>query len=99
MTPEQIELDKPQSFENNFIHHMAIGEQVVNSIWTNTAAITIEKLIDEILKVKPLQNFQFYYLKKNQSQKRSSKKASIPFNSVLTAKTSTSHSTYHIYAP
>ena len=31
---------------------MAIGEHVVSSMWMNSAAISIEKLLDEILKVK-----------------------------------------------
>jgi hypothetical protein len=30
---------------------MAIGEHVVSSMWMNSAAISIEKLLDEILKV------------------------------------------------
>lgn len=45
-------MEKPQSFENNFIHHMAIGENFIMSMWRlNTAAISIEKLLDDILKV------------------------------------------------
>ncbi len=46
-----IEHDKPQTLENNFIHHMAVGEHVVSTAWMNTAAISIEKLLDNILKV------------------------------------------------
>ncbi|RMZ95519.1 1-phosphatidylinositol 4-5-bisphosphate phosphodiesterase epsilon-1 [Brachionus plicatilis] len=51
MQPEQIDLDRPQSFENNFIHNMAIGENlVIKDGRFNTAAIRIEKLLDNILK-------------------------------------------------
>ncbi|CAF0909879.1 unnamed protein product, partial [Brachionus calyciflorus] len=51
MHAEQIDLDKPQSFENNFIHHMAIGENLIMNMWRlNAAAISIEKLLDDILK-------------------------------------------------
>lgn len=40
-----------QSFENNFIHYMAIGDHQVNSqIWLNTQAISVEKLIDNLLR-------------------------------------------------
>jgi hypothetical protein len=52
LNPEAIEHDKPQTLENNFIHHMAIGDHVISSAWMSTAAISIEKLIDNILKVK-----------------------------------------------
>ena len=51
INPEPIDLDRPQSFENNFIHHMAIGENMIFGMWRlNTAAISIEKLLDDILK-------------------------------------------------
>jgi hypothetical protein len=50
--PEPIDLEKPQSFENNFIHHMAIGESsIMNKLRLNVTAMSIEKLIDDILKV------------------------------------------------
>jgi hypothetical protein len=49
--PEPLDCDKPQSFENNFVHHMAIGETVVGTLWTSFAGICIEKLLDELLKV------------------------------------------------
>ena len=50
-TPESVDLDRPQSFENNFIHHMAIGESsVMNMLKLNVSAVNIEKLIDDILK-------------------------------------------------
>ncbi|CAF2856201.1 unnamed protein product [Rotaria sp. Silwood2] len=48
--PEPLDCDKPQSFENNFVHHMAIGETVVGTLWTSFAGICIEKLLDELLK-------------------------------------------------
>jgi hypothetical protein len=52
VTPEPIDLEKPQSFENNFIHHMAIGESsIMNKLRLNMTAMSIEKLIDDILKV------------------------------------------------
>ena len=52
LQPENIDLDRPQSFENNFIHHMAVGENVIMNMWQlNIAAISIEKLLDNILKV------------------------------------------------
>lgn len=58
IVPEQIDLERPQSFENNFIHHMAIGENCIMSMWRlNTAAISIEKLLDDILKVSYLLDF------------------------------------------
>ena len=48
---EAIDLDRPQSFENNFIHHMAVGEHRILSMWRlNLAAISIEQLLDNILK-------------------------------------------------
>jgi hypothetical protein len=48
---EQIDQDRPQSFDNNFIHHMAIGENMIMNMWQlNAAAISIEKLLDNILK-------------------------------------------------
>jgi hypothetical protein len=51
--PEPIDLEKPQSFENNFIHHMAIGESsIMNKLRLNLTAMSIEKLIDDILRVK-----------------------------------------------
>ncbi len=51
LQPETIDLDRPQSFENNFIHHMAIGENMITSMWRlNMAAISIEKLLDNILR-------------------------------------------------
>ena len=49
--PDVIEIDKPSTYENNFLHHMAVGEHIVSSMWMNSAAISIEKLLDEILKV------------------------------------------------
>ena len=49
--PESLDCEKPQSFENNFVHHMAIGETVVGTLWTSFAGICIEKLVDELLKV------------------------------------------------
>ncbi len=49
--PEPLDCDKPQSFENNFVHHMAIGETIVGTLWTSFAGICIEKLLDELLKV------------------------------------------------
>jgi hypothetical protein len=49
--PEPLDCDKPQSFENNFVHHMAIGETVVGTLWTSFAGVCIEKLLDELLKV------------------------------------------------
>ena len=49
--PEPIDLERPQSFENNFIHHMAVGEHTIYNMWhINSAAISIEKLLDNILK-------------------------------------------------
>ncbi|CAM4740330.1 unnamed protein product [Rotaria magnacalcarata] len=48
--PEPLDCDKPQSFENNFVHHMAVGETVVGTLWTSFAGICIEKLLDELLK-------------------------------------------------
>ena len=52
LQPEQIDLDRPQSFENNFIHHMAVGDQMILNMWRlNAAAISVEKLLDNILKV------------------------------------------------
>ncbi|CAF3080221.1 unnamed protein product, partial [Rotaria sp. Silwood2] len=48
--PENIDCEKPQSFENNFVHHMAIGETVVGTLWTSFDGISIEKLLDELLK-------------------------------------------------
>jgi hypothetical protein len=51
LEPEPLDCDKPQSFENNFVHHMAIGETVVGTLWTSFAGICIEKLLDELLKV------------------------------------------------
>ena len=60
MQPEPIDLDRPQSFENNFIHHMAIGENLIMNMWRlNTAAISIEKLLDDILKVNSFFFFTF----------------------------------------
>ena len=59
MNPDPIEHDKPQTLENNFIHHMAIGEHVIRSAWMSTAAVSIEKLIDNILKVSV--EFVFYF--------------------------------------
>ena len=50
--PEPLDCDKPQSFENNFVHHMAIGDTIVGTLWTSFAGICIEKLLDELLKVK-----------------------------------------------
>ena len=50
--PESLDSEKPQSFENNFVHHMAIGETVVGTLWTSFAGICIEKLVDELLKVR-----------------------------------------------
>ena len=49
--PEPVDCEKPQSFENNFVHHMAIGETIVGTLWTSFAGICIEKLLDELLKV------------------------------------------------
>ena len=49
--PEPVDCEKPQSFENNFVHHMAVGETVVGTLWTSFAGICIEKLLDELLKV------------------------------------------------
>jgi hypothetical protein len=49
--PDPLDCDKPQSFENNFVHHMAVGETVVGTLWTSFAGICIEKLLDELLKV------------------------------------------------
>ena len=49
--PEPLDCDKPQSFENNFVHHMAVGETVVGTLWTSFAGVCIEKLLDELLKV------------------------------------------------
>ncbi|CAF1176350.1 unnamed protein product, partial [Adineta ricciae] len=48
--PEPLDCDKPQSFENNFVHHMAIGETIVGTLWASFAGICIEKLLDELLK-------------------------------------------------
>ncbi|CAF5050617.1 unnamed protein product, partial [Rotaria sp. Silwood1] len=48
--PENIDSEKPQSFENNFVHHMAIGETIVGRLWTSFDGISIEKLLDELLK-------------------------------------------------
>lgn len=65
MQPEPIDLDRPQSFENNFIHHMAIGENLIMNMWRlNTAAISIEKLLDDILKVNSV-FFSFFLIKPN----------------------------------
>ena len=50
--PDPLDCDKPQSFENNFVHHMAIGETIVGTLWASFAGICIEKLLDELLKVK-----------------------------------------------
>ena len=45
-------MDKPQSFENNFIHHMAVGgESVLMSVWRmNAVGISVERLLDDVLK-------------------------------------------------
>ncbi len=59
--PEPLDCDKPQSFENNFVHHMAIGETIVGTLWTSFAGICIEKLLDELLKV----NFKNFFSIKN----------------------------------
>jgi hypothetical protein len=49
--PEAIDKNKPQTFENHFIHQMAIGEHLITNIWNlNTKAISIEKLLDDILR-------------------------------------------------
>ncbi|CAF3718220.1 unnamed protein product [Adineta steineri] len=48
--PEPVDCDKPQSFENNFVHHMAIGETIVGTLWASFTGICIEKLLDELLK-------------------------------------------------
>ncbi|CAF4119024.1 unnamed protein product, partial [Rotaria sordida] len=47
---EGIDSEKPQSFENNFVHHMAIGETIVGTLWTSFDGISIEKLLDQLLK-------------------------------------------------
>jgi hypothetical protein len=63
MCPEAIDLEKPQSFENNFIHHMAIGESTIaNMLRLNVTAISIEKLIDDILKVLAKSNLHWICL-------------------------------------
>ena len=49
--PDPLDCDKPQSFENNFVHHMAIGETIVGTLWASFAGICVEKLLDELLKV------------------------------------------------
>ncbi len=81
--PEPLDCDKPQSFENNFVHHMAIGETVVGTLWTSFAGICIEKLLDELLKVywkyfifhkkktekEIFLNFRMELIKRNQFQK------------------------------
>ncbi|UJR13521.1 hypothetical protein I4U23_000535 [Adineta vaga] len=48
--PEPLDCEKPQSFENNFVHHMAVGETIVGTLWASFAGICIEKLLDELLK-------------------------------------------------
>lgn len=61
---EQIDQERPQSFDNNFIHHMAIGENMIMNMWRlNAAAISIEKLLDNILKVFYKIKNHFYCLK------------------------------------
>ncbi|CAF0723640.1 unnamed protein product, partial [Didymodactylos carnosus] len=50
LEPEPLDCEKPQSFENNFIHHMAVGENCVGTLWASFAGISIEKLLDELLK-------------------------------------------------
>lgn len=63
IVPEQIDLERPQSFENNFIHHMAIGENFIMNMWhLNMAAISIEKLLDDILKVNFLYRYHILFL-------------------------------------
>lgn len=59
---ENIDLDRPQSFENNFIHHMALGENMIMNMWRlNVAAVSIEKLLDNILKEIKTDKIQFSY--------------------------------------
>ena len=51
MNAEKIDLQKPNSFENNFIHSMAIGENtVISDCHLNFTSIRIEKVLDNILK-------------------------------------------------
>lgn len=51
MSAEKIDPEKPHSFENNFIHNMAIGEhKVENGCRFNFTAVRIEKILDNILK-------------------------------------------------
>jgi len=71
--PEPLDCDKPQSFENNFVHHMAIGETIVGTLWASFAGICIEKLLDELLKVNFISIINSFnlllYLEWNQSKK------------------------------